>query len=200
MSYGEKINTALKIVFRTLQSVQELMEYSQTNYDHEKYFMPMDQFLRRNSETNQWSGWLCSSFILIFQRRADGEIMNHNNWINGPLYAVEINLDSFSNEKEPQIFIGRLDYGDLRMRPKGISPRSHHILYDPMHEGTCFHSMNVDDKYTYIEPNEDSKGKMKDSYWNFKSALVKSVPLVGITKENYLDTIFGSIEELAAHQ
>lgn len=112
MNSGNNINNAFKVVFKTLQSIQELIECITANYDDKKYYLPVDRFLRYSSDMN-WEGWIYWSFIIVFQRKADGDIMQENDWINAPLYAVEINIDSDNNEEEPQIFIAKMVYHDL---------------------------------------------------------------------------------------
>ncbi len=196
MNSGENINNAFKVVFKTLQSVQDLMECCTANYDDTAYHLPIDRFLRYSSDQN-WEGWIYWSFIWVFQRKADGDIMKENNWINAPLYAVEINLDSDTNIKEPQIFIAKMEFNDLRTWSKGISPGSHNKIYNPIHKVEFFDGIDINNKYHVIIPKAHAKEKVNKNYWGFKKAVVKSIPLVQVTEENYLKSIFGSIEELA---
>lgn len=196
MNSGKNINNAFKVVFKTLQSVQELMECCTVNYDDKKYYLPFERFLRYSSDQS-WDGWIYWSFILVFQRKADGDIMKENDWIDAPLYAVEINLDSDTNEEEPQIFIAKMEYNDLKTWSKGISPGSHDKLYNPIHEVKYFDGTDKENKYRIITPKVEAIEKVNKNFWGFKKAVIKSIPLVQVTEENYLDIIFGSIEELA---
>ena len=196
MNSGENINNAFKVVFKTLQSVQDLMECCTANYDDRTYHLPIDRFLRYSSDQS-WEGWIYWSFILVFQRKADGDIMKENDWINAPLYAVEINLDSDTNENEPQIFIAKMEYNDLSTWSKGISPSSHDKIYNPIHKVKFFDSFDLNGKYCMIVPKAEAIEKVNKNYWGFKRAVMKSIPLVQITEENYISCIFGSIEELA---
>ena len=58
----------------------------QAELDTKTYYMPEERFLRHSSDQN-WEGWIYWSFILLFQRREDGPVME-NGWIDGPVYAV----------------------------------------------------------------------------------------------------------------
>lgn len=202
MSLGKNINNAFKVVFSTLQSVEDLINCLSSNYDDEKYSKPTDKFLRYKTDLS-WDGWIYYSFILVFQRREDGNLMD-NDWINAPLYAVEINLDSDTNEEEPQIFIAKMEYTDLTGWSKGISPGSHGTIYHPIHadyeESEWSEWFKVEeylDEYSVITPKENMIAKMDKNYWGFKKLVRKSIPLVSINGDNYLSKIFGTIEELA---
>ena len=54
--------------------------------------MLTERFMRYSSDLT-WEGWIYWSFILLFQRYEDGPVLN-NGWIDGPVYTVEINVDS----------------------------------------------------------------------------------------------------------
>lgn len=196
MSLGENINNAFKVVFSTLQSVEDLINCLSSNYDEKKYSKPTDKFLRYKSDLS-WDGWIYWSFILVFQRIEDGNLMD-NDWINAPLYAVEINLDSDTNEEEPQIFIAKMEYNNLAGWSKGISPGSHGTIYGPIHaHNELFDLKEHLDEYRVITPKENMIDKMNKNYWGFKKLVRKSIPLVSINGDNYLSKIFGTIEELA---
>ena len=52
-----------------------------------------------------------------------------NGWINGPVYAVEINIDSDTCD-EPQLIVAKIDFGDLSDWSKGCSPANHGLFYN----------------------------------------------------------------------
>lgn len=92
MTLGENIHNAFLVVFKTLENIEKLINRCQEKCIKEMYHLPADRFLRYSSDTN-WTGWIYWSFILLYQRREDGEVMG-NDWIDGPVYALEINVDS----------------------------------------------------------------------------------------------------------
>ena len=94
MMVGENIHNAFVVVFKTLQEIEKLIGKCRTELDTKKYYMPAERFMRYSSDQT-WEGWIYWSFILLFQRLDDGSVME-NGWIDGPVYAVEINVDSHS--------------------------------------------------------------------------------------------------------
>ena len=73
----------------------------------------------RYSSDLTWEGWIYWSFILLFQRKEDGPVME-NGWINGPVYAVEINVDPDTCET-PQLIVARMDFDGIRL-VEGLFP------------------------------------------------------------------------------
>ena len=90
MMVGENIHNAFVVVFKTLQEIEKLIGKCRTELDTKKYYMPAERFMRYSSDQT-WEGWIYWSFILLFQRLDDGSVME-NGWIDGPVYAVEINV------------------------------------------------------------------------------------------------------------
>lgn len=82
MTVGENIHNAFVVVFRTLQAIEKLIRKCRAELDTKTYYMPEERFLRHSSDQN-WEGWIYWSFILLFQRREDGPVME-NGWIDGP--------------------------------------------------------------------------------------------------------------------
>lgn len=42
-----------------------------------------------------------------------------------------------------------------------------------------------------VTPKEEAVEKVDKNFWGFRKAIVKNIPLVQVTGENYLDIIFG---------
>ena len=118
MNSGENIHNAFSVVFKTLQNIEKLIKKCKMEIDTDKYYMPAERFMRYNSDL-EWEGWIYWSFILLFQRHEDGLLMD-NKWIDGPVYAVEINVDSETCD-EPKVYIAKMEFDGMNEWTKGCS-------------------------------------------------------------------------------
>lgn len=169
MTSGENIHNAFAVVFKTLQSIEKLMSKCRTELDQNRYYMPTERFLRYSSDLT-WEGWIYWSFILLFQRYEDGDVMD-NGWIDGPVYAVEINVDSDTCDV-PKIYIAKMDFDGMKTWTKGCSPSNHSLFYDAIHKEEL------------------------QKFWGLWSVIKREYDLTDIRQDNYKDIIFGTIEEL----
>ena len=170
MTVGENIHNAFVVVFKTLQGIEKLIRKCRAELDTKTYYMPEERFLRHSSDQN-WEGWIYWSFILLFQRRADGAIME-NGWIDGPVYAVEINVDSDTCDV-PKVYVAKMDFAEMKSWTKGCSPARHTLFYNAIH------------------------GETLSSFWGLRSVEKQERDLTDITQDNYKEIIFGAIEDLA---
>ena len=193
MSFGKNIHNAFEVVYKTYQSVEKLISKCQNEYDDKKYFIPVEKFLRYSSDTS-WEGWIYWSFILLFQRKEDGPIMN-NNWINAPLYAVEINLDADTCD-EPELLVAKMNFGDISDWSEGCSKANFWIFYDPIHKVNFYDSMK-EGEYEKIFPKENYVERVENSYWGLKNLIVWKCPLVDVKQNTYKELIFGTIEKMS---
>ncbi len=193
MNLSENIHNAFSVVFKTFEATQNLIEKCKCEYDKEQYYMPTEKFLRYHTDS-EWQGWIYWSIILLYQRKEDG-IKLDNGWIDGPVYAVEINFDA-EIYQAPLLNVARFEFSDMEKRVKNCSPNKHDIFNKIMYEAVeGIEKEKIDDthyKYTVCENVED----IEESYWGFKSAIVEQYKLVDITADNYKEKIFGSIENL----
>ncbi|MCI7613440.1 MAG: hypothetical protein MSS66_10720 [Selenomonadaceae bacterium] len=187
---GKNIHNAFSVIFNTYQSIEKLMCACQSDEVKQKYYLPTEKFLRYSSD-QYWEGWVYWSFILLYQRYADGNCME-NGWIDAPVYAVEINVDAEICE-EPKIYIGKFEYKDICSWTPGCSPANHYIFYDAMHNDELFKIESVGDIKVSVPVDEKVSGK----YWGLKKVTFKEINLVGINADNYYDEIFGTIESLS---
>ena len=95
-----------------------------------------------------------------------------NGWIDGPVYAVEINVDSDTCDV-PKVYIAKMEFDGMKDWIAGCSPSRHSLFYNAIHE----------DKLT--------------SFWGLGSVEKQEHDLTDITQENYKEIIFGTIEDLA---
>lgn len=66
MNLGKNIGNAFLVVFETLQSVEKLINKCKAELDEEKYYMPIENFLRWNSDKH-WSGWYIGVLFYYFK-------------------------------------------------------------------------------------------------------------------------------------
>ena len=170
MTSGENIHNAFLVVFQTLKSIEKLMKKCRAELDEERYYMPMERFMRYSSDLT-WEGWIYWSFILLFQRKEDGPVME-NGWINGPVYAVEINVDPDTCET-PQLIVTRMDFDGIPSWSKGCSPANHTLFYNAIHEEEL------------------------QSFWGLSRVIKKNYELTDVKQGNYNEMIFGTIETLS---
>lgn len=193
MTLGENIHNAFAVVFETLQSIEKLMSKCKNELDAEKYHMPEKRFLRWSSDRS-WDGWIYWSFILLFQRKEDGEVMK-NGWINAPVYAVEINVDSTTCDT-PKIYVAQMDFGDISGWQSGCSPSDHYLFYDAIH-GNDWYEEEESEGVVTVKPAPGFEEKASRHFWGFRSLRRMEKELVEINQDNYKMMIFGTIEELA---
>lgn len=193
MNLGSNIHNAFVVVYQTLKSIEKLMIKCRVELDKSQYYIPAERFLRYSSDVS-WEGWIYWSYILLFQRNEDGEVMD-NKWINGPVYAVEINVDS-DTCNEPQLIIAKMDFGDISAWTPGCSPANHTIFYNAIH-GVSSYNLYYSGNNILIEPIDDYKKKVEKSFWGFQNLIRSDTNLVEVTQDNYKEKIFGKIEELS---
>lgn len=191
---GQNIHNAFAVVFETLQGIEKLISKCGAELDHRKYYMPIQKFLRYRSDLC-WEGWIYWSFILLFQRREDGPVME-NEWIDGPIYAVEINVDSETCES-PEVYIAKMEFGSLKDWTKGCSPSNHNLFYDAIHANGPYEKEPLFNGIVQVKPQPGEEQKAADAFWGFQGLIWKRYHLVRITQENYKDIIFGTMEELS---
>lgn len=193
MNLGENIHNAFAVVFETLKSIEKLMSKCRAEMDQEQYYMPAERFMRYSSDLS-WEGWIYWSFILLYQRRADGEIME-NGWIDAPIYAVEINVDAETCD-EPVIYVAKMDFEDIPKWSKGCSPSNHTLFYNAIHANDLYSEEERADGTVTVRPKESYGEKVAASFWGFQRLVRKEMNLVDVTQHNYKQMIFGTMESL----
>lgn len=195
MNLGKNIGNAFLVVFETLQSVEKLINKCKAELDEEKYYMPIENFLRWNSDKH-WSGWVYWSFILLFQRRKDGNV-GKNGYINGAFYAVEINLDAEEYD-EPQLIVAKFEFenvsGWLDKSSSPITKSDHGYFYSAIHEQGIYEKKDVKNEVVKIATVE---GCEEQGFWGFRKLYYRAYRLVDVSQSNYKEMIFGTIEELS---
>lgn len=194
MNLGENIHNAFAVVFETLKSIERLIAKCSTELDQDKYHMPAERFMRYSSDLC-WQGWIYWSFILLYQRKEDGKVMEENGWINAPVYAVEINVDAETCD-EPVIYVAKMDFGDISGWFRGCSPSRHSMFYNAIHAEDFYTEEEKADGTVLIRAKDVYKEKVEDYFWGFQYLVRSEMNLVDITQSNYKEMIFGAIERL----
>ena len=182
---NENIKNAFSVVYNTLENVKKLMEYCDKVAESNGYCSSTDKFLRNNTDTNV-DGWVYNKFFKIYQS-IDDEALD-NNWRNGPLYVLEINL-----EEEPEYYVSKFEYEDIRGWSKGISPSSWWAFYFPTDiKDNRIEFTPLDEIYTEGVP----KGSYKKSYWGLNRTIFRSGNLLEINSNNVNSYIFNQFNIL----
>ena len=193
MNLGENIHNAFQVVFETYKSIEKLIQNCNHEYNREKYYMPADRFMR-NANSSSWEGFCYWSFILLYQRKEDGPVLE-NGWINAPVYAVEISVDSDTCE-EPMIYIAKMDFNDLTNWGRGCSNGDHEKFYDAIHAQYYLDEIEKGEGIMEIRPKKMYEEKVADTFWGLEKIICSEIKLVDVTKENYKEKIIGEIERL----
>jgi hypothetical protein len=191
MNSAENIRNAFVVVQKTYENVNKLMEYCKTiAAEKSNYTSAMDKFLRYKSD-NDYSGWCIKDFILLFQRRSDIEL--ENEWRDGPVFAIEIELCSDNLEQMPTVYLSKFEYSDIGSWGKGCSPASHWQFYYPL---------RYEERMNFETNGEISKAtpktkEMGDRYYRGLTQVRHiHLPLIDINADNAEEKIFGNFDKL----
>jgi len=188
MNSGENIHNAFEIVAETYENVNKLMSYCQeAAAEKGEFVLSSPKFLRRKSD-NEVDGWLVKSFILLFQHSNDKLLKNQ--WRNGPIYVLEINLNPHDYDK-PTANIAKFVYNNVNSWEEGVSPAHHRIFYDPLYYDIVEFE-GEESAYSGQVSNE----VYSDRYWGLQRIVGIVVPLISIMRENAYETIFGGFRSL----
>lgn len=187
MNLDNNIFNAFEVVNKTHENVEKLINYCK-NIITEKggYVLSSPRFLRWKSDGSYWA-WNTNSFILLFQDDGDNEL--ENEWRDGPVYVLEINLYNPSVYDKPMVVVAKFEYDDIAGWSKGCSPANHYIFYQPLYN---FDYEELDGRFLLTEIDEDSKQR----YWGLNRVVCFEVPLTEITGQNAYDIIMGGFDKL----
>lgn len=184
-SYSENIKNAFSVVYKTLENVKKLMEYCDKVSESNGYYPSTGKFLRNNTDTDV-DGWVYNKFFKVYQN-TDDEVLD-NNLRNVPLYVLEINL-----EEEPEYYVSKFEYEDIRGWSKGISPSDWWGFYFPTDiKDNRIEFTQLDEIYTIGIP----KGAYKKSYWGLNRTVFRSGNLLELNSENVNDCVFKEFDRL----
>jgi hypothetical protein len=181
-------------VFQTYENIQKLMDYCKTVApEQSNYVNVIDKFLRYKSD-NDPSGWFIKNFIVLFQRKNDIEL--ENEWRDGPIYVMEIELydqDLYKEAMEslPYIHLSKFEYDRMDEWGKGCSPTNHWRFYFPLRNGDLMDFQQDGD--SFISTPKD-QGESDRYYWGVKRVTSRRIPLTDVTADHVVEKIFGTFD------
>ena len=196
MSSANNIRNAFHVVYQTYENIHKLMDYCKTIAAEESnYVSVVDKFLRYKSD-NDFSGWFIQDFILLFQNKNDPEL--ENEWRDGPVYVMEIELYDAEYELEEQmelpcIRLSKFEYSDIQDWAKGCSPANHWRFYYPLRNEEY---MNIREEGDILYSTPKRQEDSDRYYWGVKKVTSNRVPLTEVTGENVVEKVFGVFDNL----
>lgn len=189
MNSAENIRNAFKVVNKTYENINKMMNYCKTIADEGKeYVVSVPKFLRWKSDV-EVDDWLINDFILLFQSK-DYEKLE-NEWRNGPIYVLEIALDYGDTRK---VYISKFEYRDIENWSNGCSPTNHWRFYWPIRNEDEFDFQEIDlnekDSYEIWIPKKGKESVVDNSYWGIKRAVCYTEELIDINADNIKEKIF----------
>ena len=188
MNLGENIRNAFSVVGQTYENINKLMDFCKaTAAENNEFELSSPKFLRWKSD--KVSGWYIFSFILLFQCLDDLQL--DNDWRDGPIYVLEINLDPDTYDV-PTVNVAKYEYADMSSWSEGCSPANHWVFYDPLYDAP-----EIKQDGDLIEKNIVKTEYASSRYWGLRRIIYKEIPLTDINNENANDIIFGGFRSLA---
>lgn len=190
MNLGENIYNAFDVIVKTYENINKLMNYCKAIASEKGEFVLITpKFLRFKSDNNIY-GWAIQSFILLFQSTKDDPL--ENDWRDGPVYLMEINLYEPDVYNEPMVNIAKYEYENISSWSEGCSPSNHWIFYQPLHEGHVDFEQEGNSYFGDVADNEDADKR----YWGLRRITGLDMPLTEITNNNAYEKIFGGFRSL----
>ena len=187
MNLDDNIFNAFEVVNKTHENVDKLINYCKNIItEKDEYVLSSPRFLRWKSDGSYWA-WNTNSFILLFQDADDNEL--ENEWRDGPVYILEINLYNPLVYDKPMVVVAKFEYDDIATWSKGCSPANHFIFYQPLYN---FDYEELEGDFLVTEIDEESKQR----YWGLNRVVCFEVPLTEITGQNAYDIIMGGFDKL----
>lgn len=196
MSSADNIRNAFHVVYHTYENINKLMDYCKTiASEQSNYVSVVDKFLRYKSD-NDFSGWFVQNFILLFQNKNDIEL--ENEWRDGPLYVMEIELYDADFELEeikelPCIRLSKFEYENIQGWTSGCSPINHWRFYYPLRNGDIM-DIQEDGEYSNITVKDLEASNRH--YWGVNKITSKRISLTDITADNAVEKLFRTFDSL----
>jgi hypothetical protein len=192
MSLGENIRNAFDVVDQTNENVNKLIEYCKDTARKDTA-SKKDGFELVYLKPLRWT----RSYILLFQDSNDNKL--DNNWRDGPVYVLEINLcTDVANSVEPTVKVAKFDYADLKSWgpwAQGLSPSDHWVYFQPLYAQSLsiqFEPIEQKD-YLYSAKVAEDTGRR---YFGLRRITYIDIPLTDITYENAYKKIFDGFRSL----
>lgn len=186
MNSAENIRNAFKVVNKTYENINKMMNYCKTIADEgNEYVVSVPKFLRWKSDA-EVNGWLINDFILLFQSKYDEEL--ENGWRNGSIYVLDIDFD-YDDDDTPKVYISRFEYKNIASWSNGCSITNHWRFYWPIRSVNEFDCVDIDD-YEIWTPKKRKESVVDTYYWGIKRAICYTEELTDINADNIQEKIF----------
>ena len=199
MSLSKNINEAFKIVTKTYENTYKLLDFLRIkSREEDSDFELKSPRILHDKSINEDKGWWISQFILVFQNKAD-ELLP-NNWRDGPVYVVEINLFEY-NYDYPTVTVIKYEYKDNEIKNWIAGCKNDSENYNgfrnPWYDVENIDYDEGDSEGVIIGiPNNKNEDYTETDYWGLLRVVGIEIPLAEITRDNACDKIFGSFCKL----
>ncbi|MDR7079551.1 hypothetical protein J2Y03_004609 [Neobacillus niacini] len=196
MSSVDNVRKAFHVVYHTYENIHKLMDYCKTVAGEQSgYVSVVDKFLRYKSD-NDFSGWFIQNFIILFQNKND--IVLENEWRDGPLYVMELELYDAELESEerkelPRIRLSKFEYENMQNWASGCSPANHWRFYYPLRNRDIMDIKKDGDTLSITPIDQEASNRY---YWGVKKITSKSIPLIGLNADNVVEKVFKTFDSL----
>jgi hypothetical protein len=180
---GENITNAMNVIQETYANLELLFTELDRVGAEEGFSSLTPRFLRYKSD-NDYFGWLTRDFIKLYQRKDGAMTSNLSELREGPIYGVEVELDT--NEGYPIISMIEytFDYSYWDSLPVA---KDRGIFYSPFRNDNEFDIDENNGVWTSV-PHE----RVKKKYWGLQKAVAYGIPLVEVeSSEDIRLKVFG---------
>lgn len=185
---GVNIGNAVKVLKQTYENINRLFNQLDIEGSKEGFISIIPKFLRWRSDVEP-SGWLITDFIKLYQREKDPDMGNDSGLKNGPIYAVEINL----NNDEPTIYLKKYIFdmdSEVWTKPPAVSD---YWLYFYSTTNEDLMDIKKDNDIHIVVPKNEKASKI---YRGIKEVRYTSFDLVSLdSREKVKTMIFDGLKK-----
>lgn len=184
----KNICNAFEVVRKTQQSIDRLISKLYSECENQNYCALTERFIRYNSDNYCW-GWCYGRFVLLFQHGGKQDKVQIQ---DAPVYAVCFDLDNCI------ALVAKMKYkGIEKWRKKNWAPNRlfafENVLFSSEIYGMKEEQLKNGYKCVKIVKPEKFEKKW---FFDFECLIKSEFNLVEINNENFIDKIFGTMDEL----
>ena len=180
-SIDDNIRNAFKILLKTYENVQKLMESVKNiaKSGDVDYVLLTDKFLRWRSDT-YYEGWACGSVMLLFKRRDNEQNVIYGMWID---FRYSIFVTAKLVYKSAVNYNATIGPADIWKYDHSLANYQNKFL------------LTEENGYTRSVPRSDDVSK---KYLGLDYALFTEIPLSEVKADTLKEQIFDAFDKLAA--
>lgn len=186
---GANIGNAVKVLAQTYENFNRLFNEMDIVGSKDGFVSITPRFLRWKSDIEP-SGWFIQDFIKLYQREEDPDLDNGSGLKNGPIYAVNVNLE----DDEPQIYLEKFIFDmDPDVWRKFPSVSDHWLYYYSTINEDLMKLSEDGDFHILVPLNE----KASKTYNGIKEVRYTSFNLVSLdSRDKVKSLIFDGLKKL----